>query len=337
MEEAQELFRRAEKAGRGYTGFFSSLFSGGPDYDGAIQLYAEAGNKFKILKAWTESCECFSRAAELSQKQSDSVTASSHFTECGNIMKRSDMQKAIPYFLKAIDLYNKNGRFSQSGKLYKGIAESFESDFQYSECCDYYKKAADMFDMDEYSKTAYSSCILKYADNSSLCCSESLSRPAPGSDKGAAAQETSGLQEAVEIYEKEAKKALGNSLIKYNAKEYLFKAFLIMLSMEDVVDAQIKWEKYSSIDQSFCTSPQGKLCRSILDIMESRQNSVGEEDECLNKSRFVEEFTGLIEEYNNIYPVDDWKVHFLSVIKRNLAKIPMNVIEKEENNEFDLT
>ncbi|OII72459.1 uncharacterized protein cubi_00454 [Cryptosporidium ubiquitum] len=335
MEEAQELFRRAEKAGKGSTGFFSSLLSGGPDYDGAIQLYIEAGNKFKILKAWMEGCECFSKAAELSLKQNDLVTASNYYTECGNIMKRSDLQKAIPYFLKAVDLYNKNGRFSQSGKLYKSIAESLESDFQYVECCEYYKKAADMFDMDEYSKTAYSSCILKYADNFSLSSNESLDHSV--SKFGKDAPGVSGLLEAVEIYEKEAKKALSNSLIKYNAKEYLFKAFLIILSLEDSVDAQIKWEKYSSIDQSFCTSPQGKLCRSILDIMERRQNSIGEENDDLDKNKFVEEFTGLIEEYNNIYPVDDWKVHFLSIIKKNLARIAMNLMEKAENNEFDLT
>lgn len=335
MEEAQELFIRAEKAGKGSTGFFSSLLSGGPDYDGAIQLYTEAGNKFKILKAWTEGCECFSRAAELSLKQNDLVTASNYYTECGNIMKRSDLQKAIPYFLKAVDLYNKNGRFSQSGKLYKSIAESLESDFQYAECCEYYKKAADMFDMDEYSKTAYSSCILKYADNSSLYSNESLDHLISNSSKDTT--RASGLFQAVEIYEKEAKKALSNSLIKYNAKEYLFKAFLIILSLEDNVDAQIKWEKYSSIDQSFCTSPQGKLCRSILDIMERRQNSIGEENDDLNKNRFVEEFTSVIEEYNNIYPVDDWKIHFLSIIKKNLTRVAMNLIEKAENNEFDLT
>ncbi|KAJ1609450.1 putative vesicle fusion protein [Cryptosporidium canis] len=323
MEEAQELCRKAEKAGKGSIGFFSSLLSGGPDYDGAIQLYAEAGNKFKILKAWREGCESFCRAAELSVKQNDLVTASNYYTECGNIMKRLDLQKAIPYFSKAVDLYNKNGRFSQSGKLYKNIAEALESDFQYLECCEYYKKAADMFDMDEYSKTAYSSCILKYADNFSLCSGRS--------------SEASGLLEAVEIYEKEARKALGNSLIKYNAKEYLFKAYLIVLSMEDVVDAQIKWEKYSSTDQSFSTSPQGKLCRSILDIMERRQNSTGGEGNDLDNNKFVEDFSALIEEYNNIYPIDDWKVHFLSAIKKNLARIPMNTVEKAENNEFDLT
>ncbi|KAK9173822.1 hypothetical protein CmeUKMEL1_18250 [Cryptosporidium meleagridis] len=336
MEEAQELFRKAEKAGKGSTGFFSSLLAGGPDYDEAIQLYSEAGNKFKILKAWVDGCECFSRAAELSLKQNDLVTASNFYTECGNIMKRSDLQKAIPYFLKAVELYNKNGRFSQSGKLYKNIAESLESDFQYVECCEFYKKAADMFDMDEYSKTAYSSCILKYADNFSLSINDEYSNCSISKTEKAAPRDNS-LLEAVEIYEKEAKKALSNSLIKYNAKEYLFKAFLIILSLEDNVDAQIKWEKYSSIDQSFCTSPQGKLCRSILDIMERRQNLVGEENDDLNKNRFVEEFTSLVEEYNNIYPVDDWKVHFLSIIKKNLSGIAMNIIERAENNEFDLT
>ncbi|KAF7458349.1 putative SNAP protein [Cryptosporidium felis] len=269
MEEAQELFKKAEKASKGSTGFFSSFFSGGPDLDEAIQLYVGAGNKYKILKSWTECCECFNRAAELSLEQNDLVSASNYYTECGNIVKRTDLQKSIPYFLKAVDLYNKNGRFGQSGKLFKVIAESLEENYQYLESCEYYSKAADMFDMDDYSKTAYSSCILKFADNFSLCYNEANNN----SGTNIAFSGTDGLLRAIEIYEQEAKKALGNALIKYNAKEYLFKAFLIILSLEDLVDAQIKWEKYSSLDQSFSSSSQGKLCYSILGIMEERQKS----------------------------------------------------------------
>ncbi|KAK6588546.1 hypothetical protein RS030_4632 [Cryptosporidium xiaoi] len=332
MEEAHEIFRKAEKASRGSSGFFSSIFSGGPDYDSAIQLYVESGNKYKMLKSWVESCECFNKAADLSLKQNDFVGASNYYTECGNIVKRTNLQKSIPYYLKAVELYNKNGRFSQSGKLFKDIAESLESDYQYEESSEYYKKAADLFDMDEYRKSAYSSCILKYADIVSLCVSEKndCNNPSGSGDSDK-------LYESIKIYEEEAKKALGNSLIKYNAKEYLFKSFLIVLSLNDPVDAQIKFEKYSKIDQSFAISQQGKLCSSILGVIERKQRQSDEQEDDVYRNRLVEEFTQIIEEYNSIYPFDDWKVHFLSIIKRNLGRININVTEKTENNEFDLT
>ncbi|KAH8740175.1 hypothetical protein FG386_001836 [Cryptosporidium ryanae] len=328
MEEAQEIFRRAEKASRGSSGFLSSFFSGGPDYDNAIQLYLESGNKYKMLKSWVESCECFNRAADLSLKQNDFIGASNYYTECGNIMKRTNLQKSIPYYLKAVELYNKSGRFSQSGKLFKDIAESLENEYRYEESCEYYKKAADLFDMDEYRKSAYSSCILKYADIVSLCVSEQNDASNLSTDK---------LYESMKIYEEEAKKALGNSLIKYNAKEYLFKSFLIVLSLDDPVDAQIKFDKYSNIDQSFRGSQQGKLCSSILGILEKKQKPSDEQEDSLYRNSLVEEFTQVIEEYNSIYPFDDWKVHFLSIVKKNLSKVNINITEKTENNEFDLT
>ncbi|OII76061.1 hypothetical protein cand_008070 [Cryptosporidium andersoni] len=333
VSEALDLYKKAEKVCKGSSGFWSFI-SGGPDYDEAIQLYVQAANQFKILKMWSKGVECFNKAGDLSIKQGDTGSAANYYMECGNITKKENIRNSIEHYTKAIDLYNKSGRFSQSGKLYKVIAEAFEMDFMYKESLEYYKKAAEMYDMDEYSKSAYSACILKYADLVSLSYDNSYS---------GSMREVSGngdsmkyIYEAITIYESEAKKALQNSLIKYNSKEYLFKAFLIVLSMNDLVDAEIKWDKYCGVDSSFCGTPQGQFLEAMLKLIKRKQNTSISEDEDTNE-KIVNDFSKILEEYNNIYPVDDWKVHFLTIIKKNLARSNISIKQQIENNQIDLT
>lgn len=70
----------------------------------------------------------------------------------------------INCYLSAISLYDKSGHFGQSGKLYKVLAEKYTSEGKYNNAIDYYKKSADSFSLDEYSKSNYSQVIMTYAE-----------------------------------------------------------------------------------------------------------------------------------------------------------------------------
>lgn len=47
------------------------------------------------------------------------------------------------------------------------MAEAFEAEGDTLQGMKYYKKAADYFEMDEYGKSSYTACILKYAEYTS--------------------------------------------------------------------------------------------------------------------------------------------------------------------------
>ncbi|SBS86456.1 SNAP protein (soluble N-ethylmaleimide-sensitive factor attachment protein), putative, partial [Plasmodium malariae] len=61
-------------------------------------------------------------------------------------------------------MYAAIGRFSNCGKCEKNIAEIYEDLYDYNNALEYYKKAAYYFEMDEYSKSIYTQCIVKYAE-----------------------------------------------------------------------------------------------------------------------------------------------------------------------------
>eukprot|EP00922_Rhytidocystis_sp_ex-Travisia-forbesii_P006450 GHVS01009365.1.p1 GENE.GHVS01009365.1~~GHVS01009365.1.p1 ORF type:complete len:340 (-),score=76.64 GHVS01009365.1:20-943(-) len=279
--DADATVKRAEKIARG--GMFSFL-SGGPNLDEAAQLYITAANKYKMLKQWQAAAGCFIHAAYLQEKLSDINQQAKCFVDAADIMKKYSTADAVEYYGKAVAIYNVQGRFSQSGKLLKSIAEMFEEEGNMILSSDYFKKAADLFEMDEYGKSQFSQCILKYADF--------VSRH---QDK---------YEEAIKVYESEGKKALRNNLIQFGAKEHFLKAGILLLVSGDIVDAKVNAEKYEELDPRLATSREGKLLRELVEAYDSAN---------------AEKFVHSIQEYDNVTRLDPWKVHFLYKIKESIA------------------
>eukprot|EP00971_Amphidinium_carterae_P028403 559339-Amphidinium_carterae.1 len=82
--------------------------------------------------------------------------------EAGHVLKKISTLQAVQEYEKAISIYNANGKFQQSGKLLLQIAELFENErLHHDQTKDYYRRAAEMFDLDEHSKSNRSKCLLK--------------------------------------------------------------------------------------------------------------------------------------------------------------------------------
>lgn len=78
------------------------------------------------------------------------------------------VRRALGEYEKAIAIYNEEGNFAQTGKLYKMLGEALEEDTnavasgeEWRECVDYYQRACDMFEMDDYGKSNFTNCSLK--------------------------------------------------------------------------------------------------------------------------------------------------------------------------------
>ncbi|CAE8584904.1 unnamed protein product [Polarella glacialis] len=161
---ATELVKKADSKIKGGGGLFSFL-TGGPKYDEAIEIYQQAANQFKLAKLWQEAGNCFVQCAYCADKSGSKSDEANFLTEAGNVLKKISTVGAVENFEKAIGIYSASGRFQQAGKLLMSIAELYEAErLQHKECKEFYKRAAEMFELDDHGKSNFTKCNLKYAE-----------------------------------------------------------------------------------------------------------------------------------------------------------------------------
>ncbi|KAK1443634.1 tetratricopeptide repeat domain containing protein [Babesia gibsoni] len=273
MLTPEELERKAKKNVRS---FLQLIF--GKDDEEAQELYNQAGNLYKQQKRWSDAVRCYMSAAKIAEKDNEPIFAASNLVEAANAMLKDDphtMEHLDP-LLQAANLYSSQGRFSQSGRILKNAAESFEERGDHKRAIELYSKSAEFYDLDEFGKVACSQIRLKYADLVSQY-----------SDK---------YTEAIKIYETEAYKNLKNQLLRYGTKDIFIKSGLLHIVTGDATDAQIAFDKYSAADPKFPSSREGRFLKSLIDACEA-EDAAG--------------FQHAVEEFDGISKLDPWKVHIL--------------------------
>jgi len=284
-----ELVKKAEAK---LKGGMMSFLTGGPRYDEAIDLYNQAANQYKLSKEWQEAANCFIQCAYCAEKSGSSSDEANYLMEAGNVLKKVSTSQAAEQYERAIGKFSANGRFQQSGKLLMSIAELYEAEhLQHTEVKKYYKRAAEMFELDDHGKSNFTKCILKYAEFSA--------------DDGE-------LQEAIKIFEEEGSKALQNQLLQYNAKEHFFRAGILHLVMGDTVTINISVEKYGSLDPRFAGSREGELLAALAKAFEEKD---------------IETFLDKLQDYDSISRLDAWKTRFLTKVKEAMTTEDHNTVD----------
>lgn len=280
---ARDLVKQAEAKLKG--GGFLGFLTGGPKYYEAQDLYQQAANQFKLAKEWQEAANCFAQCAFCASSQGSQTDEANFLMEAGNVLKKISTNQAVEQYEKAIAIYSASGRFQQAGKLLVSIAELFEAErISHKETKEYYKRAAEMFELDDHGKTSLSKCNLKYAEY--------------------AAKDVEQLQEAIRIFESEGEKALQNSLLQYGAKDHFFRAGILHLVSGDTVTVNLALEKYRSLDPRFGGSREGELLASLAEAYESRDVGL---------------FEDKLSDYDSVTKLDPWKIEFLVKVKDNMA------------------
>uniref|UniRef100_A0A668U1F1 NSF attachment protein beta n=1 Tax=Oreochromis aureus TaxID=47969 RepID=A0A668U1F1_OREAU len=109
-------------------------------------------------------------------------------------------------------------------------------------------------------------------------------------------------QKAIEIYEQVAMSTMDNPLLKYNAKEYFFKASLCHFIVDEL-NAKLAIEKYEEMFPAFSDSRELKLLKKLLEAHEE-QNS--------------EAFTEAVKEFDFVSRLDQWLTTMLLRIKKTI-------------------
>eukprot|EP00929_Paragymnodinium_shiwhaense_P000576 TRINITY_DN100823_c0_g1_i1.p1 TRINITY_DN100823_c0_g1~~TRINITY_DN100823_c0_g1_i1.p1 ORF type:complete len:294 (-),score=122.43 TRINITY_DN100823_c0_g1_i1:115-996(-) len=275
------LVEKAEGKLKG--GGFLGLF-GGPKYDEAIDLYQQAANQYKLSKEWQDAADCFVQCAFCAGK-SDSKTDEANFLmEAGTVMKKISTVQAVEHYEKAMTILSAAGRFQQCGKTLMQVAELYEQErLSHKEVKDYYKRAAEMFELVDHSKSDFTKCQLKVAEYSA---------------------KDGELQEAIQIFEAEGEKALQNNLLQYGAKEHFLRAGILHMVVGDSVTVNLAVEKYNSLDPRFASSREGELLAGLAEAFEARDS---------------EKFVDKLQDYDTVTKLDSWKTEFLVKVKESMS------------------
>jgi len=276
--KAQKLLQEAEKKGKSGGGLFG-LFGGGKGEE-ACELYVKAGNLFKMAKKWHEAGNCFVKSAELQLKQNDAKhEAASNYADAATCFRKVNAQHAADCLQKAAEIYTDMGRFTMAAKQHNSIAELYETEAPDLEKAMYhYEKAGDYYKGEE-SKSAANKCFLKVA-------------------QFAASLEQ--YRRAIDIYEEVAISSADNTLLRYSAKDYFFKAALCHLC-QDVLDAQHAITRYDELHPAFADSREHKLLKDVILAVEEKN---------------LDAFTAAVKDYEKISRLDDWTVTMLLRVKK---------------------
>lgn len=284
-EKAIGLIAQAEKKVKSSQGFLGGLFGGTSKLEDAAELYISAGNMFKMAQKWSAAGKAFMEAAQLQITLQSKHEAGQRFVDAGNCFKKTDVEEAVRAFEMAINIYTDMGRFTMAAKHHITVAEIHEGNSSDLEKAIFHYEQAAQYYRGEESNSSANKCLLKVAMYSA---------------------QMEEYAKALEIYEQVAADAIENSLLKYSAKEYFFKAALCHMCI-DIVEAQRAVDKYCDMYPAFQDTRECKLLRTLLEAKEEEN---------------VETFTEAVKEYDSISRLDQWLTTILLRIKKGMNEEP---------------
>eukprot|EP00668_Euglena_longa_P045854 GGOE01061536.1.p1 GENE.GGOE01061536.1~~GGOE01061536.1.p1 ORF type:complete len:325 (-),score=133.74 GGOE01061536.1:255-1121(-) len=262
----------------------------GNKWEEAVELFMNAGNKWKAAKNWRAAGEAFSRASDCHAKLESKHDAASALVEAGQCFRKANnTEGAVQCFQHANELWIDLGRFTNAAKHEKELGDMFKENDDTDRAIKHYRKAADYY-MGEDQSSAANSCLLQVADIAS----------------------TDGrYDEAAELYEQVARSSMDKKLLAYHVKEYLFKAMICHLALvakqpgsPDIEKAKEKFDRYVTMDLHFNNSREYELLAALITAVETQDEDL---------------VAHAVAEYDAVSTLDEWKTSMLLVIKRSLS------------------
>lgn len=283
--KAMEYIEQAEKKIKSATGFLGNLFGGPAKMEEAADLYVKAANAFKIAKKYTEAGNAFRKAAEIHFNLDTKHEGAAVLADAGQVLKKDSPREAVDCYQKAIEVYTDMGKFSMAARYHTTIAEICEGDLaDYDEAMRNYETAADYYKAEDSSASA-DKCVLKVAHM---------------------AAQLQMFDKAVRIFEEVARNSLENTLRKYSAKEYFFKAAVCNFCIS-AEKAKVAIQSYQEMHPGFQGTRELKLIESLLEAYEETD---------------ADKFSDCIKEYDSISRIDQWLTVQLLHIRRSITSGP---------------
>jgi len=282
-QDPRALLQKAEKTAQSASGGFS-LFGGKTEkLESAVELYTQAANAFRMQKAGKEAGQAFERAAAIQQqKLNEPDDAANTLVEAFKSYRKDDPEDAARCLEQAIHHYTMKGNFRRAATHKQNIAEVYELELgDQKRAMEAYETAAGWYENDNAEQLA-NKLYLKLADLSAL---------------------DNDYLKAISNYERIAKSAINNNLMKWSVKEYFLKAGICHLANADSVATNRALESYRDLDPSFAQTREHQL---LCDLTEA----VDDGDQ--------EKFADKLYQFDQMSKLDKWKTTLLLRVKETI-------------------
>jgi len=282
-QDPRALLQKAEKAVQSAGSGFS-LFGGKTEkYENAVELYTQAANAFRMQKAGKDAGQALERAAAIqSQKLNEPDDAANTLTEAYKSYRKDEPEEAARCLDQAIAHYTLKGNFRRAATHKQNLAEMYEVELgDQKKAMDAYETAAGWYENDNAEQLA-NKLYLKLADVSAL---------------------EGDYLKATSNYERIAKSAINNNLMKWSVKEYLLKAGICHLANGDMVATKRALESYQDLDPSFTQTREFQLLSDVTEAVEEGDQ---------------EKFADKLFQFDQMSKLDKWKTTLLLRVKESI-------------------
>lgn len=272
-EKGEQLMQEGEKRLTKFAPFTSSE----EKHETAREKFIAAATQFKACNNWARAASAYERAADMSTKLKSEMDLAEDCQNAALAYRKIGDPRASQLLTKVVDMYDKNGKYSQAAKFCVNIADSGDPD-----AVDWYKRAI------RYYRN----------ENSRVTANELVEKMAMiNIKKGEYA-------EARETYEKLANEALDDRLSRGSARKLFFMALLCNIAdlsstniAEGVSLLADRFNDYTSRDPQFTEHTREHML--IRDVIVALENS--------NPDAYAD----AVAEFDEICPLDDIKMKML--------------------------
>ncbi|RKP03143.1 hypothetical protein CXG81DRAFT_9913 [Caulochytrium protostelioides] len=278
--DAAQYLEQAKKKATA-TGWFS-----GNKLDEAADLFAKAGNTFRLNQRWNEAGDAYMQQAGVLVRMNERDEAATAYLNASKVFKRISPQQAIAALQQAVEIFTDRGRFSAAASNQEQLAEMYETDVgDIEKAMNAYEIAADWFIGDDAQARA-NKCLLKAATF---------------------AAQLGRFDKAIDRFESVASNAATKEITKWSMREYLLKAGLCHLCVGDHVRTRQAIDRYETLDITFGTTRECAFLKDILDAVEAAD---------------LERFTAVVQDFDRLTRLDPWKTALLLKVKNSISEEP---------------
>ncbi|MCJ1317650.1 hypothetical protein MMC15_002975 [Xylographa vitiligo] len=284
-QDPRALLQKADKALAGAGGGFSFFGGKTEKFENAADLYTQAANAFRMQKQGKEAGLAFERAASIQTKQlNEPDDAANTLTEAFKVYRKTDPEDAARVLQQAITHYTMKGNFRRAATHQQNLAEVYEVEIgDQKRAAEAYEVAAGWFESDNAEALA-NKLFLKVADLAAL---------------------EGDYYKSIENYEKVAKSAMNNNLMKWSVKDYFLKAGICHLATGDMVATSRALESYRELDPSFPSTRENQLLVDLAETVEQGDQ---------------EAFADKLFQFDQFSKLDKWKTTILLRVKNGIEE-----------------
>lgn len=281
--KARDLAQQAEKT------LGKWIYLKGNKWEDALELFTQAANKYKMAKCYHEAGDIFTRIVQCHFKLDSRYEAASAYVDAANCYRKTSVPEAVKCMQQAVHIYTEMGKFTGAAKLEKELGELLEDEMELEQAINHLQTAYDYYE-GEGQKSSANTCLIKIAHMMAT-----LER----------------YQEAEEKFELAGSNSLDDRMLKWGAKDHLFKALMCCMAkagedlQSQIGEVQEMLERFNDMDVHFPDSYESKLIAKLAKAVEETD---------------LPGFTTALRDYDNISKLDNWKTTIFLRIKSQLEK-----------------